>query len=124
MDCGKEKGHQLCMLVFILRGQREKYFCQSQICATDHHFKIIRTYYRHTCLLDFRHIIVTVHDYTNVQQDLAMVVYKFDHQDQLYIKPHGNTTKKLTQTNPSTIHLLKTEVDKRAPKYSSLYFAL
>ena len=55
-------------------------------------------------------------DYKNVQQDLGMVVYEFDHQEHsIDIKPHGNSTEKLTRTKPSTIHLWKTEVEKKAP---------
>ena len=36
------------------KGRKREVFCRSQMGATDHHFKIIRTYYRHSYSPDFR----------------------------------------------------------------------
>ena len=117
------------------KGPKREVFCRSQLTTILKLFEHITVTLIHQTLGQFRHIIVTVHgnlvstiffksnihfmthlDYKNVQQDLGMVVYEFDHQEHsIDIKPHGNSTEKLTRTKPSTIHLWKTEVEKKAP---------
>ena len=52
-------------------------------------------------------------------QPLAFVQYSFDrHEHPIQLKPHGNSKGKqpFTRTKPSTIHLLKSSVETKAPR--------
>ncbi len=115
---------------------------------TSHHYKMTRTYYKHSDSPDFSRIIVTVHNKSGIlystmkviysllcfinidvegeAMSLAFVKYRFDRAEHsIDIKSHGNSIKEgapFRRTNPSTLNLLKKGVVNQTPltKYSQM----